>query len=248
MTERLLTRPARKRLADRVIDRIQKQISLGVLAPGDKLPTETELTELLGVSRTTIREAVVVLAYAGLLDVRQGDGTYVTRTMPGRESLDERLRRSAALEVYEVRRPLEIEAARLAAARGSEDDVRRMRELLGERDRLRIRGEVTGAVAIDVEFHTVVAVASQNAVLADVYRSFSRALRETLIDVARDSAIAVDTTSLHHALVDAIERRDSEAAGLAAARLIDIDTESLRATLDHGSADRARAASPELRP
>ena len=230
MTESL-TRPSRRSLVDLVIARIQQQISLGVLLPGKRIPTETELGDVLGVSRTTIREAVVVLAHMGLLEVRQGDGTYVMASLPGRESLDQRLRRAAALEVYEVRRPLEIETARLAAARRTASEVRRLRELLAERDKLRAAGKSEQAVDVDVEFHRTIAVASRNAVLADVYNAFSIALRETLVHVAHDSVVGVDTTDLHYALVDAIARGDEEGAGATAARLIEIDAESLRSAL-----------------
>ena len=230
MTESL-TRPSRRSLVDLVIARIQQQISLGVLVPGKRIPTETELGDVLGVSRTTIREAVVVLAHMGLLEVRQGDGTYVMASAPGRESLDQRLRRAAALEVYEVRRPLEIETARLAAARRTASDVRRLRELLAERDKLRAAGKSEQAVDVDVEFHRTIAVASRNGVLADVYNAFSIALRETLVHVAHDSVVGVDTTDLHYALVDAIARGDEEGAGATAARLIEIDAESLRSAL-----------------
>lgn len=230
MTESL-TRPSRRSLVDLVIARIQQQISLGVLVPGKRIPTETELGDALGVSRTTIREAVVVLAHMGLLEVRQGDGTYVMAAAPGRESLDQRLRRAAALEVYEVRRPLEIETARLAAARRTASDVRRLRELLAERDKFRAAGKSEQAVDIDVEFHRTIAVASRNAVLADVYNAFSIALRETLVHIAHDSVVGVDTTDLHYALVDAIARGDEEGAGATAARLIEIDAESLRSAL-----------------
>ena len=230
MTESL-TRPSRRSLVDLVIARIQQQISLGVLVPGKRIPTETELGDVLGVSRTTIREAVVVLAHMGLLEVRQGDGTYVMASAPGRESLDQRLRRAAALEVYEVRRPLEIETARLAAARRTASDVRRLRELLAERDKLRGAGKSEQAVDVDVEFHRTIAVASRNGVLADVYNAFSIALRETLVHVAHDSVVGVDTTDLHYALVDAIARGDEEGAGATAARLIEIDAESLRSAL-----------------
>jgi GntR family transcriptional regulator, transcriptional repressor for pyruvate dehydrogenase complex len=230
MTESL-ARPSRRSLVDLVISRIQQQISLGVLEPGKRIPTEMELGDALGVSRTTIREAVVVLAHAGLLEVRQGDGTYVTASVPGRESLDQRLRRAAALEVYEVRRPLEIETARLAAARRTAADVRRLRELLAERDKLRAAGESEHAVDIDVEFHRTVAVASKNAVLADIYNAFSIALRETLVHIAHDNLTDVDTTDLHYALVDSIARGDEDGASTTAARLIDTDAESLRRAL-----------------
>src|SRR5215469_8407451 len=94
----------KRRLADQVIDQIQEWISLGEFTPGDRLPVEDALTRKLGVSRTTLREGVSVLARAGVLDVRQGDGTYVRAPAPTGEPLDRRLRRAVALDVYEVRR------------------------------------------------------------------------------------------------------------------------------------------------
>lgn len=224
--------PRRRRLVDAVIERLQRQISLGVLAPGDRLPTETELTESFGVSRTTIRQAVGALAHAGLLVVRQGDGTYVTESKPGGEALDARLRRASALDVYEVRRPLEVEAAKLAASRRTAADVRRMRSLLAERDRRRAAGDVEGGVDVDVDFHAAIAAASHNAVLADVYRAFTGVLRETLVGVGRDDAARTDTTDLHHALVDAIDARDAKRAASVTERLLAADANDLRRALD----------------
>lgn len=225
------TRRPRRRLVDTVIERLQRQISLGALAPGDKLPNETELTESFGVSRTTIREAVGALSHAGLLVVRQGDGTYVTDAAPGRESLDARLRRAAALDVYEVRRALEVEAARLAASRRSAADVRRLRALLAERDQRRRAREIEAAVDVDVEFHASIAAATRNAVLADVYRAFTSVLREALVGIGRDSAARTDTTDLHHALVDAIDARDAERAAAVTDQLLDADAMDLRRAL-----------------
>jgi GntR family transcriptional regulator, transcriptional repressor for pyruvate dehydrogenase complex len=66
-----------RKLGDQVIQQLQEKISLGELKPGDKIPTEAELMSMFGVGRSTIREAVRVLVNAGLLEVRQGDGTYV---------------------------------------------------------------------------------------------------------------------------------------------------------------------------
>lgn len=239
MSSPVTPRPSKRSLVDSVIDRLQRQISLGILPAGSRLPTEPELANALGVSRTPIREAVAVLAHAGLLQVRQGDGTYVTGVLPGRESLDQRLRRATALDVYEVRRPLEMEAARLAAERRTDAEVGRMRELLMERDRLRAAGEVVQAVDTDVEFHRAVALASRNAVLADVYHAFSAALRETLVHIAGDSAVNIDTTDLHYRLVDAIARRDADGAALVAAQLIETDATGLRNALASRSPDSA---------
>lgn len=213
----------RKRLVDRVIEELQQRISLGALAPGERLPTEDQLTSQLGVSRTTLREAVGVLTHAGLIDVRQGDGSYV-RSMPAREEpLDRRLRRAAAREVYEVRRVLELETARLAATRRTGEDLVALREHLAARDAARERGDIEAFVDADVALHMSIARAGKNSVLADLFRAFATVLRETLADVARDPALVADTAPLHRELVEAIARRDDAAAVEATRQLLEAD-------------------------
>ena len=223
------SRISRRRLVDLVIEQIQEWISLGQVVPGDRLPVEDALTARLGVSRTTLREAVSVLARAGVLDVRQGDGTYVREAVPVGEPLDQRLRRSAALDVYEVRRVLELETARLAAERRSDADVRAMRTHLAARDAARAAGALEALTEADVALHVAIARASRNPVMADLFASFATVLRDTIANVLRDPVAQEDTTALHHDLVDAIAARDSAAAMEATSRLLDADARSMRA-------------------
>ncbi len=223
------SRISRRRLVDQVIEQIQEWISLGQVAPGDRLPVEDALTTTLGVSRTTLREAVSVLARAGVLDVRQGDGTYVREPAPVGEPLDRRLRRAATLDVWEVRRTLEIETARLAAERRTDADVRAMRRHLAARDDARAAGALDALVEADVALHVAVARASRNAVLADLFRSFATVLSDTIANVLRDPVSQEDTTAFHHELVSAIAARDGAAAMEATNRLLEADARSLRA-------------------
>ncbi|MEP6733293.1 MAG: FCD domain-containing protein [bacterium] len=192
--------------------------------------TEDQLTEEFHLSRTTVREAIRILAHVGVLDVRQGDGTYVLESAPPDESLTQRLRRSAALEVYEVRRVLELETARLAATRRSEADVARMYELLKVRESTRARDDHEAMVDADIELHSVVAAASGNAVLSDLFRTFATVLRSTIADVTRDPDLP-DTTSLHRLLVDAIATSDVRGAVAATDQLLEADATALRAAL-----------------
>jgi len=224
------SRISRRRLVDGVIEEIQEWISLGQLSPGDRLPVEDALTEKLGVSRTTLREGVSVLARAGVLDVRQGDGTYVRARVPEGEPLDRRLRRAAALEVYEVRRVIELETARLAAERRTERDIRAMRRHLAARDAARAAGPLEAFVDADVGLHMAIAHASHNAVLADLFATFTTVLRETIADVMRDPVSQEDTTALHGALVQAIADGNVTAAIDATTQLLEADARPLRAT------------------
>lgn len=211
----------RRRLVDQVIEELQQRISLGALAPGERLPTEDQLTAQLGVSRTTLREAVGVLTHAGLIDVRQGDGSYVRAAPVSTEPFERRLRRAAAAEVYEVRRTLELETARLAAARRTAEDLVQMRAHLAARNAARATGDVDVFVDADVALHVTIARASRNAVLADLYAAFAAVLRETIADVARDPTLREDTSGLHSQLVDAIARRDASAAVQATHDILD---------------------------
>ncbi len=224
----------RRRLVDAVIEEIEQDIALGHLGPGDRLPTEVELTERLGVSRTTVREAVGALAHAGLLDVRQGDGTYVLGAGASGESLERRLRRAAGLEVYEVRRALELEAARLAAGRRTASDLQTLRAALVRRDEAQRTGDLDGLVGADLAFHTAIAAATRNAVLADLYRAFAAVLRDVLVTVVVDPATTDDTGALHHALAGAIERSDGAEAVRLAEHLLDIDARRLASALRPG--------------
>lgn len=224
------SRLSRRRLVDQVIEQIQDWISLGQIAPGDRLPVEDALTHTLGVSRTTLREGVSVLARAGVLDVRQGDGTYVCAPTPEGEPLDRRLRRSAALDVYEVRRLIELETARLAAERRTEMDLGAMRTHLAARDAARTARALDAFVDADIALHVAIARASHNPVLADLFASFTTVLRGTIADVMRDPVSQEDTTALHGALVQAIADGNAAAAVEATNELLEADARPLRAT------------------
>ena len=110
-----LTSLRRSSLAELAVTQLRDQVLSGQWAVGARLPAETELAQQLEVGRSTVREAVRVLVHAGLLETRQGSGTYVRSLTPGSD-FQARLRRAAVLEAYEVREALEVQAARLAAA------------------------------------------------------------------------------------------------------------------------------------
>src|ERR1700730_18493302 len=99
----------RQTLVQQVLEYLQQCITNGEFPVGSKLPAEPELMARLAVGRSTLREAMRVLAHMGLVDVRPGDGTYICSPPPEKETLGQRLQRAKIFEVYEVRRGLEIE-------------------------------------------------------------------------------------------------------------------------------------------
>src|ERR1700721_2180971 len=162
-------------LTDEAIEKIKAMIVSGTLRAVDRLPGEADLAAELGLSRSSLREAVKALSLVNILDVRRGDGTYVTSLQP--PLLLEALsfivdfhRDGTVLEFLEVRRILEPEAAAMAAERISPAEVAGLRELL---DSLGPDPEVEDLVANDLEFHRRISASSGNSVLCSLLESLS---------------------------------------------------------------------------
>ncbi|MXO81450.1 GntR family transcriptional regulator, partial [Paenibacillus sp. OT2-17] len=168
----------RKQIADEVAEQLQRKIAAGEWNVGTKIPTEPELMKLFGVGRSTVREAVSVLVHAGLLEKKQGHGTFVCQPTTSQEPLDYRLSRAEIIEVYEVRSVLELEIARLAALRRNDEDLHLMRAALDRRAATLAAGDLSGYLDADITFHLAVAGATRNKVLTDVYGSFVEAIRK----------------------------------------------------------------------
>ena len=226
-----LTSLRRSPLADLAVSQLREQVLSGQWPVGSRLPAETELAQRLEVGRSTVREAVRALVHAGLLETRQGSGTYVRSVTPG-AGWEPRLRRAAVLDVYEVRQALEMQAARLAALRRTEADVVTLRKCLAEREHARAHARDASFVESDLAFHRSVVAAAQNPLLAEMFDSFGAVLREALAAVISDSDLdnlSADPT--HGRLAAAIEAGDAAAAEQATRDHLDPTAEALRSLL-----------------
>jgi GntR family transcriptional regulator, transcriptional repressor for pyruvate dehydrogenase complex len=193
----------RSGLADQLIARLRALIADGTYGVGDRLPAEGELSEMFGVGRSTIREAMRVLSNRGLVDVRHGDGTYVaSRTI--RESFEERLGRAVLTDIYEARIFLELALAELAARRRDAKDAAAMRKCLRQRNRAARAGDVAAYASADFAFHLAVAKAAKSPALCDVYESFVQTVQPLLIGAVTPEYIRSEGDRLHSALCDAI--------------------------------------------
>ncbi|MEU1854294.1 FCD domain-containing protein [Streptomyces sp. NPDC019990] len=215
----------RKNLVDEVIEQIEGLITSGEWPLEYRIPSEPELVERLGVGRNTVREAVRALVHTGMLQTRQGDGTYVRSRSGVGAALARVVQHREVLEVYEVRASLERDAARMAAVRATADDLALLREALAARDRAQsTRPEQHEAfVEADLRFHRQVVAASRNSALIDLYGHLTDGLRETLravVDSALPDAVRHQAPE-HAAIVAAIEAGDAEAAERAAALCLD---------------------------
>jgi GntR family transcriptional repressor for pyruvate dehydrogenase complex len=211
----------RQQLVDQVIQRLRESIVLGRVAPGTKLPAEPALMRQFGVGRSTVREAIRALAQAGLVEVRQGDGTYVRTGRAEDDPLVDQLRRARVVEVHEVRRALELEIARLAARRRTDDDLTRLRAALVERRAQLERGNAAAMLDADLAFHLGMARACGNAVLAELYASFATALRASLTELVDLAGVRRGSQEQHEALADAVAAGDADLAPRLAAAIID---------------------------
>lgn len=219
-------------LAESAAAQLRAQIADGTWEVGARLPAEPELAAALGVGRSTVREAVRVLVHAGMLETRQGSGTYVrARTAGG--PWDARVRRAEVLEVVEVRQALEAHAGALAALRRTDDDLALLDATLARRQELRAKGrspEINPLfVEADLAFHKAVVAAAHNPLLAELYGWFTDTLRDGLAALAEDPEMAAfDVSDEHAELAAAIRAGDPDAAARATRRNLDATSAALR--------------------
>jgi DNA-binding FadR family transcriptional regulator len=203
--------PKRSALADQVIARLRQEITSGAWPVGSRIPTEPELVEQLGVARNTVREAVRALAHNGLLDIRQGSGTYVLATSELAGVMQRRFADADPRHVAELRSALEASGAGLAAVRRTEADLGRLEALLERRESAWQSGEADDFVEADATLHLAVVAASHNEVIAELYADLGQVLRDFLHgDVGRD--LHPETYVDHARLVDAIRAGDADTA------------------------------------
>lgn len=197
------------------IARIRDLIAVGRLAPGSRLPPEHELAAQLGLSRNTVREAVRALVTARVLDVRRGDGTYVTSLTPdllleGVGAAVELMRDDGALEVLEVRRYLEPAATALAASRIDDAGMAALQAALRQ---MREATDDEQFVAHDTEFHAQVAAASGNGTLASLLAGLSsRTLRVRVLRAITGADAVRHTIEQHEGIYAALAARDPNLA------------------------------------
>lgn len=191
-------------LVDQVISQLRAQIDSGEWSVGDRIPTESELSEQLEVGRNTVREAVRALAHAGLLEIRQGAGTFVRASSELGGALRRRLERSRLREKLEVRRALEVEAARLAALHHTAEDRAAISTALDERQAAWRARDMAVFVEADFTFHRTVVAATHNPLLIELYDDIAQVVYESIAHTVREEpehAESIDHTGLSEAIL-----------------------------------------------
>ncbi|MFF8936470.1 FadR/GntR family transcriptional regulator [Streptomyces paradoxus] len=212
-----LSHPRRSALSEQVIAALRAQITSGEWPVGSRIPTESELVEQLGVARNTVREAVRALSHNGLLDIRQGSGTYVVATSELAGVMQRRFAEADPRHIAELRSTLESAAARLAAVRRTEKDLKQLDALLLRREEAWESGDKEAFVAADATFHLAVVSASHNDVMTAMYADLGEVLRDWLREDVGEK-LTPETHMDHGRLLDAIRAGEEDAAAAEAAR------------------------------
>ena len=222
----------REPLSAEVAKALLEAVFSGQIKPGTRMPSERQLAESFGVGRFVVREALKSLGLMGLLEVRQGDGTYVR---PPDSSLLPRVvewgllvGESRTNDLVETRQHLEPITARLAAERRSDSDLVIIK---GHLDGMHQAADNSAFVDADVAFHMSIAAATGNSVLSNMLSSIASLLKVWIRNVV-DAAESTEPSYLEHVpIYDGIEVRDGDAAADAMAAHMEGATCRLRAAL-----------------
>lgn len=188
----------------------------GAVSPGQRLPGERALSEALGVSRSSLRDAIKSLSLLGLLEQRQGDGTYLSTSesylLPAVIEWGLLFDRPEVDALIDARYHLEVTMAGLAASRRDEDSVARLRVVMGRMEKCVETDDLEGYVAADVDFHLAVAHASGSPVLSNFLANVSVLLEVWARRVIFTAGETQSSIIKHIPILEAIEAGDKAAA------------------------------------
>jgi len=233
MSQDLPYRPIRpKKVADQVFEQLRDLIFRGQLKPSQRLPSERELAETMGVSRPTVREAVGRLVHLGLMEQHQGQGTFVTAFNPDQSrnplSIITQGEDVTADHLLEVRLGLECNSAVLAARRADEEDIALLEKSLAEMQAQIDKGGLGHQE--DASFHMRLAYATKNPVqillMKHFYDLLFAGIRENLEHLYQDGTNKNLVHRQHQSVLAAIKARDTKAA-------FDAMLQHIRFVMDH---------------
>ena len=208
-----------KKISEEIIEQIKGLISRGELKPGDRVPSERDLASMLGVSRPSVREAIMVLDAMGFLEARQGGGTFV-RTLTENSIADplaklvEKKDPAMLRALAEVRMGLESWSAFLAAQRAEAAEIDELRRLYAIMEKQAARGGWDSMV--DAKFHYVITAASHNSlqmhVLDSIHTLFHTTIQVALMEFYRQEGTVDILLTQHREIMEAIAAHEPELA------------------------------------
>lgn len=247
--------PQRQRLSHAITDQVERLIVEGVLKPGDPIPSERDLAKQLGVSRPSLREALLVLESRGLLQAKRGGGFGVTDiTGPTiTDPLVHLLQRHPTTidDVLELRHGLECVAAYFAALRATDADAKRLRQMSATMSRRRVARDPLEDADLDADFHMAIAEASHNVALVHVMRGIFNLMRSNMLRSREVLYHQPDNVKLldeqHVKIVDAITAHNADAARNAANLHLSFIQASMRELTVESLKRKSKVAAPPAR-
>lgn len=213
-----MTSANKQKVYEIIIQKIQTEITAGILEAGKKLPSERELAVKYGVSRTSIREALRLLELSDFVEIRPGDGTFIKTNE--QQTIQQQLTsvvlktdQTTLYEMLELRLILESQCAALAALRATGQDIEKIARTL---EAMKNTDDEEIGIQADLDFHMAIAAAANNSVLAQLISSFVSNMRST-IEVTRKHRLSskenfARTLEEHRAIFIAISRGESDRA------------------------------------
>ena len=208
-------------LSRQVSDKLEQMIENGEYHVGEKIHTEVELMDIFQVSRNTIREAVQSLTSAGVLEVRQGDGTYVRSSNRFDANMSRKYEEVSLADIWEARNALELTIVSLAAKRRTEDDLVKISEALSKRQ---VSQEtIKENTMADIEFHVEIAKACHNSIIFDLYQSIYSYLESHIAERQAETSMDFEEIDrLHEKLFIAIKEQNPAEAAISAQNILEI--------------------------
>ncbi|MFI6096300.1 FadR/GntR family transcriptional regulator [Lentzea sp. NPDC051213] len=204
----------KSRLYEQVLDRLREYVAEADLHAGDRLPAERDLATRLGVSRASVKQAIVVLEVQGLVEARHGGGTYLVRDTLDVEPVEQLVERRKRLpDVLEAREALETKLAELAAERRTDAELEDIRQALGF-----MSDEIAGGgfgVEGDRRFHAAVTAAAHSSLLADFMKTIAGQITESRNESLRQPGRPSRSLAQHTAIYDAIAAGEPKKAAAA---------------------------------
>lgn len=200
----------KRSLVDQALEQLRARINNGTWEVGQRLPTEPELATQLNISRNTVREAMRVLAFAGLIEIRQGDGSYLRGRVDPMDTL--RALSSCSLEQgREMRHIIEVEAVGLAALRRTDEDLRLLHQALDASGQ-HYHGELDAYICCDLVFHQRLIDAAHNPALSELYRYTASVVTNHLRKTMDVHPRRQKVFDLHFELLQAVEQQNPQRA------------------------------------
>jgi len=211
----------RSGVCDEVFSQLQQQISSGKLKKGDKLPSEPELMTQFGVGRSSVREAIRMLANTGLVRVQQGIGTFVEMQNGTPIPWYNRLQNSTSKDLNEVRQLLELKIAEKAAVNRTQKDIAILTKLLKKRLNAAQKNLADECIEADIQFHIAIADAAKNDILADLYKNIAEQIKKSFRQAYTDTELFVIKHAIHEELLQSIIDKDPKKAWKCVAKITD---------------------------